>query len=220
MSHHFTVDENNNIIEIKRCRTCYKVKRIEDFRIQKSTRKAKTYYRPASSCKDCEREITLAYLKNRYARDEVWRNKQKHNFIQHQWRRLGIKYEGNPFTWKIYDILLEYQNHKCAICKESDWFNSLHVDHYHKTGEVRGLLCGGCNRRAVGTYERTGHYRTPKHEKLIQEYLSDPPVNHISSEHVVKWNGVKKKEIKKIRVHQRQSETILTRNISEFEIEE
>jgi hypothetical protein len=215
MSHHFTVDENNNIIEIKRCRTCHKVKRIEDFRIKKSIGRTKTYCN-SSSCIDCEHEI----FRDRYARDEVWRNKLKHDFIQQQWRRQGIKYKGNLFTWEIYDILLEYQSHKCAICKASDWFNTLEVDHYHETGEVRGLLCGGCNRRAVGTYERTGHYRTPKHEKLILEYLSDPSVNHILTEHVVKWEGVKKKEIKKIRVHQLSSETILTHGISEFEIEE
>ena len=31
----------------------------------------------------------------------------------------------------------------CAICKES--IDVVHIDHNHKTGKVRGLLCRGCN---------------------------------------------------------------------------
>lgn len=44
--------------------------------------------------------------------------------------------------------LIEAQQNKCAICsyefgrKTGD----VHVDHDHKTGEVRGLLCSPCNR--------------------------------------------------------------------------
>ena len=39
--------------------------------------------------------------------------------------------------------MMESQQGKCAICKEP---LSLKVDHNHKTGKVRGLLCNGCNR--------------------------------------------------------------------------
>ena len=42
-----------------------------------------------------------------------------------------------------YQHLYTIQNGKCAICKKS---NPECVDHNHKTGEVRGLLCGGCNK--------------------------------------------------------------------------
>ena len=39
------------------------------------------------------------------------------------------------------------QEGKCAICgrEEERFARSLHVDHDHKTGQVRGLLCHGCN---------------------------------------------------------------------------
>lgn len=50
-----------------------------------------------------------------------------------------------------YDLMLAKQNGVCAICKNverSSMFGNrvkLAVDHCHKTGKVRGLLCSGCN---------------------------------------------------------------------------
>ncbi len=39
------------------------------------------------------------------------------------------------------------QDGRCAICKrhQSELSKALHVDHDHKTGDVRGLLCAHCN---------------------------------------------------------------------------
>ena len=48
-----------------------------------------------------------------------------------------------------YQGILEAQGGTCAICRgtESDsGTKRLSVDHDHKTGVVRGLLCGRCNR--------------------------------------------------------------------------
>lgn len=46
-----------------------------------------------------------------------------------------------------YNKLLEQQKGCCAICKknESKFKKGLVVDHDHKTGEVRSLLCPNCN---------------------------------------------------------------------------
>src|SRR5207249_694982 len=45
-----------------------------------------------------------------------------------------------------YDRLLAAQGGGCAICGNPPKTRRLHVDHDHKTGEVRGLLCHRCNR--------------------------------------------------------------------------
>lgn len=50
-------------------------------------------------------------------------------------------------TVEKYDQMLNKQNKSCAICKkhQSKEKRRLAVDHSHKTGKVRGLLCFGCN---------------------------------------------------------------------------
>lgn len=50
-----------------------------------------------------------------------------------------------------YQAMLAEQEGKCAICGEveSGRFSRLAIDHDHATGEVRGLLCGRCN-KAIG----------------------------------------------------------------------
>lgn len=51
-----------------------------------------------------------------------------------------------------YEEMLDKQDHKCAICSVNETMvirgkqYRLAVDHDHKTGKVRGLLCSSCNR--------------------------------------------------------------------------
>jgi hypothetical protein len=54
-------------------------------------------------------------------------------------------------TQADYDDLLARQGGGCAICGKRPGKVSLHVDHHHATGEVRGLLCVGCN-NALGQF--------------------------------------------------------------------
>ena len=48
-------------------------------------------------------------------------------------------------TQADYQALLARQGGGCGICGRKPGKISLHVDHDHETGEIRGLLCVGCN---------------------------------------------------------------------------
>jgi len=66
-------------------------------------------------------------------------------------------------TISDYKLLLEKQNGSCAICDlECSTGRRLAIDHDHKTGKVRGLLCYSCNIK-LGWYQ--------KKEQRIQRYL-------------------------------------------------
>lgn len=48
-------------------------------------------------------------------------------------------------TVEVYESLLSEQKGVCAICSRAEVGKKLCVDHNHKTGKVRGLLCALCN---------------------------------------------------------------------------
>ncbi len=48
-----------------------------------------------------------------------------------------------------YERMLEEQNGGCYICGDKPSKRALDIDHDHKTGKVRGLLCSNHN-RALG----------------------------------------------------------------------
>jgi len=52
-------------------------------------------------------------------------------------------------TLEDYSARLLQQGGRCAVCPatigEAKRNRALFVDHDHETGEIRGLLCGGCN---------------------------------------------------------------------------
>jgi hypothetical protein len=61
------------------------------------------------------------------------------------WNRIKLKY---GLTQQQYEEILERQNYSCKLCSRS--FDKLprriiHVDHCHKTGKLRGILCMPCN---------------------------------------------------------------------------
>jgi hypothetical protein len=61
-------------------------------------------------------------------------------------RALWLKYR---LLESEYEVILRYQGGVCAGCGEPPRKTRLAVDHSHKTGQVRGLLCWLCN-RAIG----------------------------------------------------------------------
>jgi len=61
--------------------------------------------------------------------------------------KLKSKYGITP---EEYNSMFDNQGGKCAICKQVS-AETLHVDHCHATGKVRGLLCMKCN-TAIGKF--------------------------------------------------------------------
>jgi hypothetical protein len=70
--------------------------------------------------------------------------------------------------------VLKLQGGRCAGCKRlaTEFKNGLAVDHDHKTGQVRGLLCWLCN-KALGKLNDA----TDSVDKLkaLAAYLENPP---------------------------------------------
>lgn len=69
-------------------------------------------------------------------------------------------------TQEIYWRMVADQKGLCAICKQSNG-KKLHIDHEHKSGKIRDLLCGNCN-RALGLLKENVDYL-----KNAQSYLNE-----------------------------------------------
>jgi len=76
-----------------------------------------------------------------------------------------------------YTVMHRSQGGVCAIC--GPWTGrrgvsrALAVDHDHRTGEVRGLLCPDCN-RALGMWRDN-----PDVFRRAAEYLTEPPARRV-----------------------------------------
>jgi hypothetical protein len=93
------------------------------------------------TCRVCRAEKALHEF---YVRKEsgLPRKECKACLIEtHRYRSLGV-------CNVKYDEMLVQQKGACAVCKtalNSSRYTKLAVDHDHRTGRVRGLLCTGCN---------------------------------------------------------------------------
>jgi hypothetical protein len=110
---------------MKMCRICKIVQPFENF--YKNQKNGHI----DSRCKKCSNARTKEYNnknkdKTRKRNAAYWR-KHKYGLTQEQYK----------------DMILS-QNNECAICKKPS-HKTLYIDHDHKTGKVRGLLCHECN---------------------------------------------------------------------------
>jgi hypothetical protein len=76
-----------------------------------------------------------------------------------------------------YDRMLAEQEGRCFICREEPTMNnrserSLHVDHDHATGQVRGLLCTRCNHLVGNCLESEAILDSPK--SYLRSYAPKP----------------------------------------------
>lgn len=63
---------------------------------------------------------------------------------------LKAKLKKYKLTEAEYASMLEKSGNKCYICGKPPKNRALHIDHNHKTGKVRGLLCYICNTKLIG----------------------------------------------------------------------
>ena len=119
----------NELLQTRICTLCKQTKPLVEFVKNKGLKLNRSYY-----CYKCHSESIR------------WR------FI---FKRFGV-------TKAAYLKLYTKQQGVCAICKKKETAkrskkhfmntNKLAVDHNHKTGKVRGLLCSKCN-MAIGIFQ-------------------------------------------------------------------
>jgi hypothetical protein len=114
---------------VKQCRKCKEILNLEDFYRKNESKDGRE-----GSCSSCRRKQMSAADKARYTTAA-----RRHS---HLWNTYLI-------DQSIYDHILLMQDGHCACCpatvsgRATDKY--LIVDHDHKTGEIRGLLCHNCN---------------------------------------------------------------------------
>jgi hypothetical protein len=117
-------------------------------------------------------------LERKRATNRVWRQKNAAHVKAEQakWRAANAaKIRDYQLQFKFgitaaqYDEMLLNQGGRCAICLHTEPMGRgvFHVDHCHRTGKVRGLLCTTCN-------TGLGHFGdSVLNLKLAQRYLEE-----------------------------------------------
>lgn len=110
---------------MKLCRSCSI--ELTDDNWYKSLQKARTYL-----CNSCNSNKTKQWAEDNPDKVKETRRKSKLK------KKYGISVED-------YDKMFAEQGGKCFLCNKEHERRPLNVDHCHKTGEVRKLLCDKCN---------------------------------------------------------------------------
>lgn len=129
-----------------KCTHCLEIKEVSEF----SKDKYKSTGR-RSRCKECNK----IDHKRRYENDQEgqrnrskeYKQKLRNEFpekLKESQRKSALKKNYN-MTLEEYNLKLKEQNGVCAICKTPPNKKQLAVDHCHKTGKNRKLLCANCN---------------------------------------------------------------------------
>lgn len=146
----------------KICNKCKSILLIEKFNKTKTKTKRGWAYR--SNCRNCDNKQLSKYSKThktqRNKRLREWRKKNpKLAKLKDLRSRYKTKY---GITLEQLEQLRKSNNYRCWICNKED--KRLIVDHDHKTGKVRGILCDICNRH-IGYFENMDF-------KKMQQYLN------------------------------------------------
>lgn len=128
---------------MKTCQDCLTSKPENEFHV-KRYKSGKVGLR--SYCKDCSHKQREEWRKTNPLDNERNKVYNKTHALEIRGKKL-VKQYWPQLTWEqaieMWNLLLKEQNGACGICKKEK--KSLHVDHNHTTGKVRGLLCYNCN---------------------------------------------------------------------------
>lgn len=123
---------------MKVCYTCKIEKDSSQFWSDKSKKSGLN-----SNCIPCSNKKSLAVReRNREKTREQSRLRYKSNPLSDREKHLRRKY---GIDHSQYESMFVQQGGVCAICGKSQK-RRFDVDHCHKSGDVRGLLCTSCNR--------------------------------------------------------------------------
>lgn len=122
------------------CNTCNETNPSSFYKLKNG--EGRLYYK----CKKCHAKYISAWRKKnvdsvRLKERKLYASKSKtERRNSHLKKTYGI-------TLAEFNIILNLQKFKCAICEEVRHSKTkpLYVDHDHRTGKIRGLLCKECN---------------------------------------------------------------------------
>jgi hypothetical protein len=128
----------------RRCCSCGETKPVAEFGKFKDISAPINGWRYYSRCSECNRRQCSEYgagnRPKRNARLKRWR--KKHPLLAKAADRRGRLRYKYGLTPQDVETMNREQKGKCAIC---GYAGKLVVDHCHKTGRVRKLLCASCN---------------------------------------------------------------------------
>ena len=125
----------------KECTACKQILPITDFYKSHISNAGTQIYKP--KCKVCENNITKARYANLTTEErKSYYSKSNAKKDYHKDYRLKTKY---GITLNQFNEMYEQQNGCCSICNTYVPDNKIVVDHHHKSGIVRKLLCHNCN---------------------------------------------------------------------------
>ncbi|AXC33618.1 endonuclease VII [Mycobacterium phage Michley] len=121
-------------------------------------------------CKDCASEG----LTTKRAAPHPGPRCSSHHRAVLQSRRMSAREQRLIDTYDVdldeYEAIKEAQGGKCAICQRATGaYKALAVDHDHRTGYDRGLLCSTCNKMLGHARDEIAFF-----ERAI-DYLENPP---------------------------------------------
>jgi hypothetical protein len=89
-------------------------------------------------CGQCEKKLPVEWSKQRPYCERCSKQRDAFGPYVNQLDKYGL-------TVTQYNNILDNQHGCCAICGTHNADERLVIDHDHKTGYVRGLLCNSCN---------------------------------------------------------------------------